>query len=83
MNVNALRRKLGKSQVCRKVRSVPVPPLLLPLVAGAVHPFYGAKTPGGYGPKVQTTWAAWSATRPTRAANLKASAALPLRPGIR
>ena len=75
MNVNSLRRKLGKSQVCRKVRSVPV--------AGAVYPFQGVKTPGGYGPKVTTPWATWLASSPTRAANLKASAALPLRPGIR
>ena len=75
MNVNALRRKLGKAQVCRKVRSVPV--------AGAVYPFQGAKTPSGYGPKVTTPWATWSATQPTRSANIKASAALPLRPGVR
>ncbi len=75
MNVNSLRRKLGKAQVCRKVRSVPV--------AGAVYPFQGAKTPSGYGPKVTTPWATWSATQPTRSANIKASAALPLRPGIR
>ena len=75
MHANSLRRKLGKSQVCRKVRSVPV--------KGAVYPAAGPKQPSGYGPKVTTPWATWSATWPTRAANLKASAALPLRPGIR